>query len=465
MKNSGLIACLLLIAATSSFAAGVSVVSPVNGVAFGSPVHFVASASGSQFKIASMIIYVDNQIAYTTFSGSLDTFVSMGPGAHNIIVKSWEDVIGTVYQQTMSINVVSGGAVVVNSPVSGTNVGSLVRLAASSAASAGRRIAAMIAYVDNVNVSTAFGGSLDTFLTMGPGQHSITVKAWEDGTGAIFQQNISVNVGGPQIPQSRHVVVISEENHSYEDVMAQAPYLKSLADSYASATQFYSDRHSSLPALFAFVGEVLTTNNESISCYDGDNITRRMKQSGLRWRMYQDGLPFPGYMALTSPQGYLRRHNPLLYYSESCGGDSSPVNVPFDYIWPDLAAGNLPALSYITPNTWNDMHDGSIQAGDSWLAYAVPPILRRPEFQPGGDGLLIIFFDEGNLGTDNRCSSTVASGCGGRVVTVFAGPRVKRQFQSSITYRPDNFLATLCSVLGTSCPTSSSPMADMFSAP
>jgi len=449
--------------ASVCFGAGVSIVAPVNGTAAGSPVHFVASANGTQFNIAAMIIYVDDQFAYLAYSNRIDTYVPMNPGWHSVIIKAWEDVNGTLYQQMVNVDVGAGGTVSVSSPATGANVGAPVHLVASSTAAPGRSIAAMIAYIDGVNTYLARSNVMDTYLPIGGGQHNIRVKAWEDGTGTIYESSVNITVGSQQIPQSKHVILISEENHSYEDVMAQAPYLKSLADSYASATQFYASRHSSLPALFTFLGQVVTTNNDSAECYDGDNITRRMKAAGLRWRMYQDGLPYPGYMALSSSEGYLRRHNPLLYYSESCGtADSSQFNVPFDYIWPDLANGNLPALSYITPNAWNDMHDGSIKEGDNWLAYAVSAILRRPEFQPGGDGLLIIFFDEGNLFTDNRCSATVLNGCGGRVATVFIGPRVKRQYQSTTTYHPDNFLATLCAVLGTSCPTSATAMADIF---
>ena len=57
------------------------------------------------------------------------------------------------------------------------------------------------------------------------------------------------------IPRSSHVWMITEENHSYEDVVGNSkmPYYNQLIKQYGLATQFYSDQHSSLPALMWYV--------------------------------------------------------------------------------------------------------------------------------------------------------------------------------------------------------------------
>ena len=70
------------------------------------------------------------------------------------------------------------------------------------------------------------------------------------------------------VPRSSHVWVITEENHSYEDVVgnSQMPYYNQLIDRYGLATQFYSDQHSSLPALMWLVaGAPVTQNNDTVS--------------------------------------------------------------------------------------------------------------------------------------------------------------------------------------------------------
>jgi len=95
-----------------------------------------------------------------------------------------------------------------------------------------------------------------------------------------------------------------------------------------------------------------------------------------------------------------------------------------------MAANKTPNYIYITPNLDEDAHDGTLAAADTWLSQHLPSILARPEFSPGGDGLLFVVWDEGNLMGDNRCSSTVLSGCGGRIATLVIGPQVKPQYKS-----------------------------------
>ncbi|HEX6497327.1 MAG TPA: Ig-like domain-containing protein, partial [Acidobacteriaceae bacterium] len=85
---------------------------------------------------------------------------------------------------------------------------------------------------------------------------------------------------------------------------------------------------------------------------------------------------------------------------------------------------------------------------------------------PGGDGILFVVWDEATLNTDNRCSATVAQGCGGRTATLVIGPRVKAGYQSTITYHNENVLKTVCVAMGLStCPgaaQNAAPMADFF---
>ena len=74
------------------------------------------------------------------------------------------------------------------------------------------------------------------------------------------------------VPRSAHVWMITEENHSYEDVVgnSQMPYYNQLISQYGVATQFYSDQHSSLPALMWLVaGAPVEPNNDTVSCNHG----------------------------------------------------------------------------------------------------------------------------------------------------------------------------------------------------
>lgn len=279
--------------------------------------------------------------------------------------------------------------------------------------------------------------------------------------------------GAQDIPRSSHVWIITEENHSYEDVVGSPdmPYYNQLIQKYALATQFYADQHSSLPALMWLVaGAPVEPNNDTTSCqHSDDNIVRELLKHGYSWRSYQENMPYAGYQGLYggTNNDYYRRHNPLIDFTDVCPGTGQDTNsVPFTQMATDFANGRTVNYAYITPSADEDAHSGTLQAADQWLQANVPAILARPEFQPGGDGILFIAWDEGDLGTDNRCSATVSQGCGGRTATLVIGPGVKSGYLSTTTYHNENILATVCATMGLStCPgaaQTAAPMADFF---
>ncbi len=277
------------------------------------------------------------------------------------------------------------------------------------------------------------------------------------------------------VPQSSHVWMIAEENHSYEDVVGnpQMPYYNQLIQQYGLATQFYSNQHSSLPALMWFVaGAPVEPNNNTVSCNrPDDNVVRELLNQGYTWRSYQSYMPHAGFQGLYGGKygSYYRRHNPLIDFVDVCPGTGQDKNsVPFTQMDTDFAQGNTVNYAYISPNSDEDAHSGGLPGADQWLQNNVPAILARPEFGPGGDGILFVVWDEGTLYTDNRCSAAVAQGCGGRTATLVIGPQVKPGYQSTITYHNENVLTTVCAAMGLSpCPgaaQTAAPMADFFKA-
>jgi acid phosphatase len=284
----------------------------------------------------------------------------------------------------------------------------------------------------------------------------------------------TVVAGAQNVPRSTHVWIITEENHSYEDVVgnSQMPYYNQLVNQYGLATQFYANQHSSLPALMWLVaGAPVETNNNTVSCHHGnDNIIRELLKHGYTWRSYQENLPYAGYQGLYGGTNntYYRRHNPLIDFSDVCPGTGQDKrSFPYSQMATDFALGRMANYAYITPNVTEDAHSGGLPAADQWLQANVPAILARPEFNSGGDGILFIVWDEGTLYTDNRCSATVTQGCGGRTATLVIGPQVKQGYKSTVTYHNENVLKTTCVAMGLStCPgaaQNAAPMADFFS--
>jgi hypothetical protein len=83
------------------------VVSPTNGGAVTSPVHWVASASAASCSkgIASMRIYSAPGVsAYTVNGGSIDTYLSMANGTYNTVVQAWDNC-GNVYKEPLTVTV------------------------------------------------------------------------------------------------------------------------------------------------------------------------------------------------------------------------------------------------------------------------------------------------------------------------------------------------------------------------
>lgn len=274
-----------------------------------------------------------------------------------------------------------------------------------------------------------------------------------------------------RIPPSRHVWVITEENHSFEEAAASMPYVMSLASQYGVATQYYADMHNSISALMHLTaGATVTTDDSTPDTFNVDNIVRHLVQKNLTFRSYQQGLPRAGFLGLWSGT-YVKRHNPLAYFTDVADSNLRFNLVPLPQLASDLAHHTAGNYNYVTPDLDNDAHDGSLQAADEWLRQNLPPILAQPEFQTGGDGLLFITFDEGNLGdVDFRCNATSKSqDCGGRVLTVVIGPNVKRGFRSGTFYNHESLLATACQALGTDgCPGKAEharAMDDFFIAP
>jgi hypothetical protein len=122
----------------------------------------------------------------------------------------------------------------------------------------------------------------------------------------------------------------------------------------------------------------------------------------------------------------------------------------------DIANGTLPNFAFITPDGDHDMHNcpnglnPCLQTADNWLKANIAPLLATAPFQPGGDGVLIIWSDEADLSTDNRCSATVLTGCGGRILVAMYGPQVKAGYKSVTTYHHPSVLKTMLEALGTS---------------
>jgi hypothetical protein len=115
---------------------------------------------------------------------------------------------------------------------------------------------------------------------------------------------------------------------------------------------------------------------------------------------------------------------------------------PFSQFATDLANGTLPEFSYIVPDVDDDAHNGTPQQADTWLqTNVVVPLSNSSAFQSGGNGVLIVDFDE--------AADSDSTNGGGHVAPVLWGPNVKVGYmQTSATlYQHQSMLRTIMEAL------------------
>jgi hypothetical protein len=269
-----------------------------------------------------------------------------------------------------------------------------------------------------------------------------------------------------QIPQSNHVVVVMEENHSYSSVIGSAsmPYLNSLAAQNGLATQYFANTHPSIGNYFMLTTGQLITNNDALnSTVTVDNLVRHLLTAGKTWKSYAESLPAVGYTG-NDVYPYFRHHNPFSYFSDVANSSVQKLNlVPFSHLAADLANNQLPNFSFIIPNVNHDGHDcptgptgctdaQKLATADSWLKSNIAPLLSNPAFQQ--DGILFIVFDE-------SVDSDTAHG-GGHIAGMVIGPGVKKGARSTALYQHQNTLRTILDALSiTTYPGAAATVADM----
>jgi phosphatidylinositol-3-phosphatase len=231
----------------------------------------------------------------------------------------------------------------------------------------------------------------------------------------------------------RRIVVVVEENHSFDQVVgnAQAPFLNQLAGQGVLLTGFFGTTHPSLPNYIAMVsGDTQGITSDCGGCnVDAPNLVDQLEQSGISWKAYMQGLPAPCSDAHVAGD-YAKKHDPFLYF-QSVRGDPGRCAkvVPFDRLDADLAAGRLPRFVFISPDLAHDMHgagaggdDGAlVRAADDWLRVLYGKLAGSSAWRD--DTRLVVTWDEGGGGGGGACCGGL--GAGGHIPTIVAGPRLR----------------------------------------
>jgi hypothetical protein len=201
-----------------------------------------------------------------------------------------------------------------------------------------------------------------------------------------------------------------------------------------------------------------------------------MNNHGISWKVYAQSYAAAGGTPTTPDNNngtaYYRRHNGATWYSDILNNTKGSAKkiVDLSQLTTDLNNGALPRFMIIVPDGNHDAHDCPVgmsscttaqrlAAADSFLSNTLGPILTTPDFQPGGDGIALVTFDE--------CGGGTNAGCGASVYTALIGPKVTPHTVSNTGYKHENALRTVLDALGIrrypGAAASASDMSDFFS--
>jgi hypothetical protein len=271
------------------------------------------------------------------------------------------------------------------------------------------------------------------------------MRGWQALACAVVAVVCGWAFGAP--PSYDHVVVVIEENHSLTQVIGStsAPYINSLAANGSSFTNMFAITHPSQPNyLHFFSGSSQGVTNDSVPGtwpFSGstNNLGGALIAAGKGFAGYSESMESEGFNGATSTtvvgqNQYVRKHNPWVNWQSASPSGSQllpSTNKMFTSFPTDFST--LPHVSIVVPNEQNDMHDGTVAQGDTWLqnnlgAYAT--------WAKTHNSLLIVTFDE-----DENLSRN-------RIPTVFYGANVVTG-QNTATWTLHNLLRTIEDTYGT----------------
>jgi hypothetical protein len=221
------------------------------------------------------------------------------------------------------------------------------------------------------------------------------------------------------------VLVVIEENHSYDQMRQGMPFLARLSSKYGYATHWTALAHPSLPNYLGIAGGSTfgIRDDRSPAAHAADigsaaSVFDQAIAAGKTARTYAESMPaschggdFPASSVGTAK--YAVRHNPWVYFSQGRSGCLAH-DQGLTAFASDAAHDALPNVGFLIPNVEHDAHDGSLAAADDWLHTQLAPVLRHSDFTRGRL-VVVVTADE-----DDRRA-------GNRVLTSLITPRIHHE--------------------------------------
>src|SRR5437016_4554556 len=145
------------------------------------------------------------------------------------------------------------------------------------------------------------------------------------------------------LPTPDHVVVVVEENHSFNEIFrpSTAPYIHLLARDGALFTNSQAITHPSQPNYLAlFSGSTHGVGDDCPQQFTGPNLASELLGAGYTFAGYAEGLPAAGSNTCNVGNDYARRHVPWTNFSNVPPSVSKPFTA--------FPAGNFAALPTVS---------------------------------------------------------------------------------------------------------------------
>ena len=291
----------------------------------------------------------------------------------------------------------------------------------------------------------------------------------------------------------QHVFVIMMENTGYAALVgnSNAPWINSAIAKYGVASNYYGVTHPSQPNyIAATAGTRAGVPDDNDVTVNLPNIVDQLESHGKTWKGYMQS-----YSLCSSPlahacgnQLYERKHNPFISFTDVQSSPARVANiVDFSQFGTDLASGNVPDYSWISPDQCHDMHGRAataadpcdfsqiqslISTGDQFLRDTVGAIQASPAWN--GNSVIFITWDESDFtGSPTDFGFGDTGGCctanpgGGHVLTLVISHSDHTARQSAVAYNHYSMLRTIedgwrLGCLAATCDTANVPaMADL----
>lgn len=205
-----------------------------------------------------------------------------------------------------------------------------------------------------------------------------------------------------------HVVLVIEENHSYQAIAhsKDAPYINWLMKHGANFTNYHAVAHPSEPNYLAlFSGSTQSLTNDSCPhTYTAPNLASELLKHGDTFAGFSEGLPKTGYTGCSAREPghlialYARKHVPWVNFTNVPMSANKPLSAfPKNY-------NQLPTVSVVVPNLEHDMHNGTIRQGDDWLRQNLSGYAAWAQTH---HSLLIVVWDEADGSRSNQVPAII----------------------------------------------------------